>query len=25
MQEHGSFAWMREMIGMAEVRKLLET
>ena len=25
MQEHGSFAWMREMIGMPEVRKLLET
>jgi len=25
MQEHGSFAWMRETIAMAEVRKLLET
>jgi 2-methylisocitrate lyase-like PEP mutase family enzyme len=24
MQEHGSFAWMRETIGMAEVRKLLD-
>ncbi len=25
MQEHGSFAWMRETIGWAEVGKLLET
>jgi 2-methylisocitrate lyase-like PEP mutase family enzyme len=25
MRDDGSFAWMREMIGMAEARNLLET
>jgi 2-methylisocitrate lyase-like PEP mutase family enzyme len=24
MREHGSFEWMRDMIGMAEARKMLE-
>ena len=25
MREHGSFAWMRDMMGMAETRKMLES
>jgi 2-methylisocitrate lyase-like PEP mutase family enzyme len=25
MREHGSFAWMRDMMGMAEARKMLES